>query len=407
MTPGLLAKIRDLVKAGARVVGNPPVKSPSLSGYPDCDEKVRKLAKDLWGSMDAPQTVTKRAYGKGAIHWGGELSAKNPPLYPAYEQTAAILKAMGVIEDFIATGPVRYGHRRTKDRDIYFVSNRTAESIKTECRFRVAKGDAQLWDPVTAEMRPLPQVECKGVTATIPMEFDAYQSFFIVFEDEGTKVQRHKGTERRSNFPELKAVQELSGPWDVCFDTKLGAPEKVAFDTLQDWTTRPEPGIKYYSGIAVYRKVFDFAPVISNQFSVISNKSATTDYRSLITENSRLYLSLGTVHDMARVKLNGKDLGVVWCAPWRVDISSAVKEGTNELEIEVVNRWANRMIGDKQSADANVRTVKSPDGFLAGKEFKTGRYTFSTHDPYNAKSPLVASGLLGPVQILKESAETK
>ena len=89
---------------------------------------------------------------------------------------------------------------------------------------------------------------------------------------------------------------------------------------------------------------------------------------------------------MARVRLNGKDLGVVWCAPWRIEVTSAIKSGDNPLEIEVVNRWANRLIGDKQPADANVRTVECPPNFLGGQSIKTGRYTFSTKDPYNAQS---------------------
>ena len=92
---------------------------------------------------------------------------------------------------------------------------------------------------------------------------------------------------------------------------------------------------------------------------------------------------------MARVKLNGKDLGVVWCAPWRIEVTGVIKAGANQLEIEVVNRWPNRMIGDKQPADANART--------------TGRYTFSTHDPYNAQSALVPSGLLGPVRVITDT----
>ena len=119
MTPALLAKIRDLVKAGATIVGTPPVKSPSLSGYPACDAEVQSLAKDLWGSLDAPRTATKRSYGKGFIHWGGEPSGI-PPLYPSYDLTAALLKGLGVKEDFTATGPVRYGHRRRRGSGYLF-----------------------------------------------------------------------------------------------------------------------------------------------------------------------------------------------------------------------------------------------------------------------------------------------
>ena len=376
MTPALIAKIRDLVKAGATVVGNPPLKSPSLSGYPACDTEVQTLAKDLWGSLEAPAEPTKRSYGKGTIHWGGPLSPANPsPLYPDYDQTAGILKSMGVVEDFTATGPVRYGHRRTADRDIYFVSNRTGAPIKADCRFRVAAGNPELWDPVTGERRALPQFERKDGTTIIPMEFDAFQSFFVVF---GGKDPAPASTDVK-NFPELKPMQEISGAWDVAFDPKWGGPEKITFDALQDWSKRPESGIKYYSGIATYRKTFPVS--------------------GLPSPVSKTYLSLGTVCDMARVKLNGKDLGVVWCAPWQVEITDALKSGENQLEIEVANRWPNRMIGDKQRADANAREVQAPPGFLGGKKIKTGRYTYSTHNPYNAKMQLLPSGLLGPVMI--------
>ena len=546
MTPGLLAKVRDLVKAGATMVGTPPVKSPSLSGYPACDSRVQSLARDLWGSLKAPKTATKRRHGKGLVYWGGELSppalatqrnsvaqcewiwypegspaqsapvgaryfkrtikvdptkvlasaiagvsADNeftlwingkkvsegdsfrvtvttsiarflrpgdnvvavavvntdrspnpagwigafdlayadgsrevvrtdgewsagifarpgwqqaaarpadwkdalvlgaygmapwnragenhglPPLYPSYDLTAAVLAGMGVAEDFTATGPMRYGHRRTNERDIYFVSNRTGAPIKADCSFRVGRGSPQLWDPVTGERRPLVQFVRAGGLTRVPMAFDAYQSFFVVFGGKDGQPARAAGT----NFPGLRSGQTLSGPWNVAFDPKWGGPEKVVLDALQDWTTRPEPGIRYYSGIATYRTTFTLARV----------------------PGGRTYLDLGTVHDMVRVKLNGKGLGVVWCAPWRVEVTGAIKAGANQLEVEVVNRWANRMIGDKQPADANARTVRSPEGFLAGDEFGSGRYTFSTSDPYGAESPLLPSGLLGPVRLM-------
>jgi hypothetical protein len=329
--------------------------------------------------VDAPQTVTRRGYGNGAIHWGGALSPKNPPLYPPYELTAAVLKGMGIVEDFAATGPVRYGHRRTNERDIYFVSNRTGDPVKADCRFRVNQGRPQLWDPVTGEVRNLPVFERKEGVTSIPMEFDAYQSFFVVFGKVGTDLRAVRleggngspGDQPPSlNFPDLKAAQELNGAWEVAFDPKWGKPEKITFETLQDWTNHSDPRIKYYSGIATYRQIFDLTE------SQISNFK------------SQIFLDLGTVHDMARVKLNGKDLGVVWCAPWRVDITGALKAGENRLEIEVVNRWPNRMIGDKQPAEAGAR-----------------RYTFSTHDPYGADSPLLPSGLLGPVRVLAQTPD--
>ena len=558
MTPALLAKIRDLVKAGATIVGPPPLKSPSLSGYPACDGEVKVIASDLWGGLEAPSNLTKRSYGKGVVQWGGELTPTgleapsdsisksqwiwypegnpaqsaprgtryfqrvievdatkelksataavaadnsftlwingrkvsdgdnfnltvntpiksfllpgknvlavsvsnagqeaNPagwigafdfnytdstritvktdsqwtagttaqtgweqtttkpeewkdamvlgafamapwkrssetfppqPLYPSYDLTAALLRDMGVKEDFSANGPVRYGHRRTEDKDIYFVANRTDAPIRVDCHFRVGNGRPQLWNPVTGKQRPLPQFKQADGLTTLPMRFEAFQSFFVVFEKVGTdrvavrNETENNGAKRSLNFPDLKLLQELTGSWDLAFDPKWGGPGKVTFGTLQDWTTRSESGIKYYSGIATYRKTMNVANV----------------------PQGSIYLNLGVVHDMARVRLNGKDLGVVWCAPWRIEVTDAIKPGDNLLEIEVVNRWANRLIGDKQPADANARTVERPAGLLGDKPIKTGRHTFTTQDPYKKDSPLVPSGLLGPVSLMME-----
>ncbi len=353
MTPALLAKIRDMVKAGATIVGTPPVKSPSLSGYPACDGEVQALAKDLWGSMEAPKATTKRGYGKGVIHWGGELSVTRS-LYPSYDLTAALLMEMGVMEDFSATGPVRFGHRRAGDRDIYFVSNKTGNPIHANCRFRAGQGSAQLWDPVTGEQRPLPQFERTDGLTSIPMEFDAFQSFFVVFGGKD-KVPASKS---EKNFPELKTIQELSGAWEVAFDPKWGGPENIRFDTLQDWTARPEPGIKYYSGIATYR------------ITVTLEQTPT----------GNMYLDLGVVHDMARVRLNGQDLGVVWCAPWRIELTGVVRPGSNEVELAVANQWVNRLIGDTALPQEK-------------------RFTWTVWNPYKTDSPMLESGLLGPVTL--------
>ena len=122
-------------------------------------------------------------------------------------------------------------------------------------------------------------------------------------------------------------------------------------------------------------------------------------------EDKKYYIDLGVVNDIARVKLNGKDIGVIWGAPWRIDISSALKEGENKLEIEVANRWINRLVGDRQDPDVNVRTVKFENGMMGGEEYTTGRYTFTTEAAmryFNFTEPL-SSGLLGPVQIVEMS----
>jgi hypothetical protein len=195
------------------------------------------------------------------------------------------------------------------------------------------------------------------------------------------------------NFPELKVTGEITGPWQVAFDPKWGGPKSpVTFDTLEDWTKRPEPGIKYFSGTAVYTKTFDLPDLKSK------------------TKNSKLFLDLGTVHALAEVWLNGKNLGVVWTAPWRVDISSAVKSKRNKLEVKVTNVWANRLIGDEQQpADCEYGKgdfgfggpLKAfPDWFVKGQPRPSQeRFTFTTWNYFNKNSPLVSSGLLGPVTI--------
>jgi hypothetical protein len=228
-------------------------------------------------------------------------------------------------------------------------------------------------------MRDLPQFTRREKTTAVPITFEPYQSFFVVFP---RKSAFQPGAVADGvNFPEATPVQTLDGAWEVAFDPKWGGPEKAKFDALQDWTTHPERGVKYYSGIATYRKTFGF-------------HQETAD--SIQKSGQRFYLDLGTVQDMARVRLNGKDLGVVWCAPWRVEITDALEEGENQLKIEVANRWPNRLLGDQQPPDKNARTVRWESGFLGGKEHQAGRYTFATT---NGPGKLLPSGLLGPVKI--------
>ncbi len=262
------------------------VASPSLSGYPQCDAKVQELAQKLWGRT----TSSVRQYGKGRIVLDPAVQEATE-LYPDYATTAALLEEMKVPEDFVNTGPIRYAHRVTASEDIYFLANTTNRKVETTCTFRVQKGTPQLWNPVTAEIRALPQFAHQEKTTSIPVTFEPHQSFFVMFpRDRQPAVVTAIG---RVNFPDFNTVANLEGPWQVAFDPTWGGPEKVTFETLQDWTTSRERGIKYYSGIASYRKTFDLPQATGK----------------------RLYLDLGTVHDLARVNLNGKDLGVVWCAP--------------------------------------------------------------------------------------------
>ncbi|GAB1454176.1 hypothetical protein MASR2M47_42320 [Draconibacterium sp.] len=379
MTPELLRKITSLVENGAKVIGVPPLKSPSLVNYPNCDKEVGDLAQKLLGSLQTPFEKSETKYGKGIIYWGGELhNLSSNELYPSYENTVEILSELNVREDFkSASNTIRFGHRKTDDKDIYFIANRTNDFQKTTCTFR-AVGEPEIWIGTTGVTRKLTNYTVENGLTTIPMEFFPYESFFVTFSGKDTKSRTNKEV---PNFPVFSEVKTIEGAWDVSFNPKFGGPENIVFNELQDWTSHEMRGIKYYSGIATYKKTIEIDKLTDKSY----------------------YIDLGVVNDMARVKLNGKDIGVIWCAPWRIDISDALKEGKNELEIEVANRWINRLLGDRQEPDANVRTVKFENGLMGRQEFTTGRYTFTTKQAmgsFNFTEPL-SSGLLGPVVILK------
>lgn len=379
MTPELLQKIASLVEQGAKIIGSPPQKSPSLMNYPECDEQVSSLAVKLWGAIETPTEQQERDYGKGTIYWGGSLTnLADSMLYPTYASTVSLLSSLNIPEDFTSeNNSIRFGHRKTEDRDIYFIANRTNEFQKIACTFR-ATGQPELWMATSGEIRKINTYSVENGLTTIPMEFYPYQSFVVTFSGEGGKSSRDQSGR---NLPVLSEALSIEGAWDVSFDPKFGGPANIQFSKLTDWTDHESRGIKYYSGIATYKKSFSLDDV------------ANGDY----------YIDLGVVKDMARVKLNGQEIGVVWSAPWRINISEALKKGNNELEIEVANRWINRLLGDRQEPDANVRTVKFDNGLMGGQEFTTGRYTFTTKlamRSFNFTEPL-SSGLLGPVRIMK------
>jgi hypothetical protein len=205
------------------------------------------------------------------------------------------------------------------------------------------------------------------------------QSWFVVFRPESGTPKPPSGARNWANH---RVVQEIRGPWVVRFDPKWGGPkETVTFATLGDWSKHPEPGIKYYSGTATY-----------------SGKFEISDLRS------QILLDLGLVEVMARVRVNGRDCGVTWKPPYRVDISRAVRAGENSLEIDVVNLWINRMIGDEHlPLDGNWKDFETllewPEWFRTGGSRPSGRYTFTTARHYTKDSPLAPSGLLGPVTL--------
>ena len=283
-------------------------------------------------------------------------------------------------------------HRHGENADIYFVANTAREPGTAICSFKISGWQPELWDPVTAIMRDLPQFEDKDGVTSLSIPFDRAQSYFIVFRHKTDKT----APEKKQNFSTQKEIVGLKGAWQVRFDSVWGGPSKsVLFDSLQDWTLNDHTGIKYYSGTAVYHKTFS-VPV-----------------RNLKNRTKAVYLDLGLVKDIVHVRLNHKDLGVIWTAPWRIQIPNGLlKAEHNQLVLEVSNVWANRLIGDEQEpADCewlpgplgDGRYLKEfPDWFLNKQPRPSkGRYCFTTWNYFTKSSPLSSSGLFGPVRIME------
>ena len=330
------------------------VEDSGLLDYPRCDEDLRKLSAELWGPTDRKSTVRHR-YGSGTIcnfiSIRETLAEKN--IRPDFEYTGG----EDVWLDFI--------HRTTPEADIYFITNRHGRAVRSDCSFRINDSTPQLWNPVNGKRRAQINYRLAGNYLIVPLKFEAFQSWFVVFPKNTrlmpADVARRTGApitpDALDNFPELQIVQELTREWDVAFDTHWGGPAQVRFDQLRDWSQSDDLQIRYYSGKAIYTRKFDYMAAIGGP----------------------VYLDLGVVKNIARVSLNDTDLGIVWTAPWEVDLTPALKSGSNKLKIEVINLWPNRLIGD-----AGLPPEK--------------RLT-NTNIPFKKDAPLVPSGLLGPVTL--------
>jgi hypothetical protein len=217
----------------------------------------------------------------------------------------------------------------------------------------------ELWLPTTGERRVLTAFNIKDQITEVPLRLEPFESVFIVFR---TSVDESKLTSIDTNYPKPELLVNINSPWTVVFDqTQRGPKEPVVFSELIDWTKSDNELIKYYSGTAFY----------SNNFVLEALK-----------ENEKILIDLGDFTAMAKVKVNGIYAGGLWTRPFQIDITNFVKEGENNLEIEIVNTWVNRIIGDMQLPE-------------------TERQVWTIVNPYNANSPLQTSGLLGPVSINK------
>nr|WP_298894725.1 glycosyl hydrolase [uncultured Altererythrobacter sp.] len=300
------------------------------------------------------------------------------------DEPAAVFKDAGLQSRLAANGDLpSFTHRRTDDADIFFVFNDADSSRTFDLCFRVGGIAAEEWIPVSGKMRSIEgQVQADGCSQ-ISLDMAAYESRFLVFSD---TIEFSSPIAKIETETSTTAIP-LSD-WTLSFDPAYGTAGILRNVALFDWSTSDDPEIRHYSGKATYRNSFE-----------VSAKD--------LSGRGKVILDLGHVEAVATVRLNGAEIGTLWTAPYSLDISSALRPGANQIEIEVANLWVNRLIGDASLPDtsgylpeSNVPEREMIEWYSANKPPPPGpRRTFATHYFQTPNDPLVPSGLIGPVTI--------
>jgi hypothetical protein len=366
-----LEHIAEYVRQGGSLIGEAPL-APTGIVSPRDAARFTQLIHDLWQSCPA-----QHAYGKGTVFCGTD--------------TRSALAKLNLPPDLEAPATqLDYIHRRAGATDIYFVRNRTNKAVDITPRFRIDNRAPELWNPLDGATTPqLAYVTAEGRTA-VPLHLAPYGSTFVLFtqpaglhvtqvlKDDtpiatpvtsgfhlsdaapGTYTLRlSDGSERPAQVQAATKTDLPAAKWSVSFQPNRGAPTTPqSLAHFEDWSASTNPGIRYFSGTATYRTTIQPKP-------------------------GRTILTLTDLHEICTVRINGKPAGTLWAMPYRLDITDILTPGTNELELEVTNLWPNRLIGDAQPG-------------------VTKTYTQTNIRKYRANSPLLPSGLIGPVTLETE-----
>lgn len=422
-----LQQLARLLDAGATIVGPAPLAPAGKTDLRENREEWQRLVENLW-----------RAPAGRRIEAG--------------DTAAEALARLGVSPDFrILTSDMpadlRFFHRTGNGFDLYFVSNQTGASpgaeadyrysdltpagrpVSVEVEFRVGDRRPELWDAASGRIvRPAAfQVE-KGRTR-FQLTLAPAESVFVVFrqplppvwpveislagaavpaaglpwlsEDgtlpatarDGWAIRYSDGSRRTVDLPSVPQPLEITGPWKTSFSGLRHNAPALVLSRLASLSQNTDPAVRYFSGLATYTTTFGWSGP---------------------GPDGRTFLDLGAVHDLATITLNGRPVATLWKPPFVADVTGFLRPGTNELAITVANRWINRLIGDETlSADADYIPTGNSAGALA--DFPTWwrdpaaiarrqRHTFVTWKTLTADSPLLPSGLLGPVTLTSPAA---
>lgn len=341
MRPELLEKIERLILDGAIVMGPAPERSPSLQNQPEADRRVKDMAARIWGDVDGVN-VKQRRYGKGMICDGLDLET--------------LFAQIGYVPDCKTPDGmnVYFGHQKDGDTDIYILSNQDNRALTMDVAFRVTGKQPELWNPVTGVIRKLPAFRQEEKTTVVPMRLDKNECVFVVFRKKGEP----EATTLEANYPAPLRTQEVKGEWNVAFESAFKTPAPVRMTELDNLSTNANDSIRYFSGTATY---------------------TTTVNLDRAGRDEHMFMAFDNVGTMAKVYINGKYAGGVWTTPYKLDVTDFVKDGRNDVRVEVVNTWVNRIVGDMNLPE-NQRDI----------------YLYVNH--LNAKTPLPPSGIIGKVK---------
>jgi hypothetical protein len=329
-----LKKVKQLVSDGATVVGERPLTSMSLSSK---ENKFKKLCNSLWADTEAS--------GSSKRHVMARVNARSV----LTEQ----LK-LGPDVEFRGTGKFDYIHRINEalGMDLYFVSSQNAAATTIEISFRVTNRVPELFDPMSGEIKELPGI-IRDKRMSVQLQFDPYGSAFVIF-------RKRSSPAKSSSLLNFRTVHAVTGPWTIAFDTIQYKQKDLATDTLINWKHSGDSQLRYYSGKGVYATTFKL-PAKEN--------------------GKRYFLRLNSIEDVgiARMVVNGTEAGITWAPPFRLEITNQLKEGLNEIKIEVINSWRNRLVGDRD-VDPSRRYTK-------------------TNITIRPEWQLLDAGLLGPVVV--------